>query len=171
MLTKNFHSCVAAKFYRKNIRNGLVAVDGTVCDVGYHQSAHNYEKLFDYIYFLYPNAGYGVRIGKGTTPATPNDHNLESMITSGFSTSNQSNASLSVDENGVSMFATYAITNTSAEPLVISEIGMFAEVMKTNTNATITVMLERTVLETPITISPGEAKSLTYTIRMNYPTA
>lgn len=170
MFTKNFHSCVAAKFYRTNIPNGLVAVDGTVCDAGYCTSSHNYEKLFDYIYNLSKSGGSGVRIGNGTTPATPNDYKLESQITSGFSYYNQSGASLSADEDGVSMFATYAITNTSAEPLVISEIGVFASVCQSNTSATTSALLERTVLETPITISPGEAKTLTYTIRLNYPT-
>lgn len=106
-------------------------------------------------------SGGGVAFGNGDTPATLDDYKLSGDILSGYS----SNCSLQKTyvEGGVSLTAVYTITNNNSKSMEIKEIGLISR-------AGITALLERTVLDTPITIEPGGVGQVTYTITMNYPT-
>lgn len=173
MLTKNFYNYMFTKVVKEDIKGALVAYDGTTHDA-YFPSSNSYDLILNYLYKLNtsPTNSAGVVIGTGVTPATPDDYKLESLITSGFSTNNQSAATVSKDATGVSVSASYWITNTGTTPLVISEIGAVGTVhSRSDANVHDCALLDRTVLETPITINPGESKQVTYTIRFNYPTA
>lgn len=172
MLTKNFYAHMMSRATHSVVPSVLVAYDGTVCDAGYYQQLTN-ETTFHELNIVRTSAkGSGVTIGAGTTPATADDYKLESIITSGFSFTYPNSAALSTDESGVSYSASYGITNTEDTPLVISEIGLTGYVFSgTDSSQRKYVLLDRTVLEEPITINRGETKQLTYTIRMNYPTA
>ena len=61
--------------------------------------------------------------------------------------------------------AVLTITNNNATDITIGEVGIVYQ--GSNTAA----LLERTVLDSPITIPAGGVSQITYTIRMNYPTA
>lgn len=108
----------------------------------------------------------GVYFGTGSTPASKADYTLESPITSGLSIS--SGTRLYADEgNGVhSYHATFVVKNTGSAEINISEIGLFSSV-NSSTSKFYCVLMERTVLDAPITIAPGETKLVTYKLTFN----
>ena len=170
MLTKNFYSFVLIKGLKRNIPNSLTTTNGTVRDHSYY-----YNDTSDWIFnamssFNTRDTDYGVRIGTGTTPATVGDYNLEVPITAGVSFNNSSSTVFNMDDDGCSVYATSGVTNTGTETLSVSEIGLFAKLYYASGTMCV-AMVDRTVLDEPIVINPGETKQLTYTIRMNYPTA
>lgn len=114
----------------------------------------------------------GVILGTGTTPVSFNDYKLSGDIISTFNYSAQ--VSKGADESGMYITAVYTITNTSSSPITIGEIGIMNNTTSTSTSASdgkYCILLERTVLETPVTIEAGGVGQVTYTIRMDYPTA
>lgn len=174
MLTKNFYNYAMALFANKSIANALVTPDGAVHSAYSVPNNGGYQRLFETLHNLRTNVSdAGVIIGIGTTPATLDDIALESMIKGGFSYTYQNSTIANKDEHGCYASATYQITNTmSTDPLPISEIGVLGKLFNSNgTNGFAYALLDRTVLEEPIIIPPGQTKQLTYTIRMNYPTA
>jgi hypothetical protein len=96
-----------------------------------------------------------VFFGTGTTPPTYDDYSLSGEIISGLTIT----TSVTNENNGTEITALYTITNTSGADVTIGEIGLFF--MK--------YMIDRTVLETPLTITNGSIGQLTYTIQLNYP--
>ena len=171
MLTKNFYNSVMTQLTKKNITNGYVLSDGTI---GIAAPSTATKQMWDYMCNLLPNndlsnvAQAGVRIGKGVTPATADDYTLESFITSGVSINNPSAVSVTMEEGYVAAYCTYTVTNTGTTAIAISEIGLFSQI--TASSVAKLVLMDRTVLESPITINPGQSKPITYTIRFNYPT-
>lgn len=114
----------------------------------------------------------GISIGTGSTPASEDDYNLEQTITSGVNvvlTGTSYGA-----ENPWYPFVKYdlTITNTGADPLVVTEVGY-----KQNSNTTQVIgstrtmnsvlLLDRCVLDTPVTIAPGDAGIVTYRLQTN----
>lgn len=118
-------------------------------------------------YFMLPhsiNSYGGVFFGDGSTPPTADDYILSGNF---ITTATASSAvTKSADETGVTITGTYTITNTGTEDITIAEVGLFES---TNNNGC-RYMMERTVLDSPVTIEPGGVGQVTYTIRMNYPT-
>lgn len=101
----------------------------------------------------------GIYVGRGRTPATADDFDLEDLITSGLSSSSSSS---SVDfinsENKVIKTKILTLTNKGSSPITIGEIATFFY------SSGKAYMLDRTVLDEPVTINPGEAKTITYSI-------
>lgn len=172
MLTKNFYSFVLGKGLKTTISKSLTSTEGTVYDHSYY-----YNNSSDMVFscmssFTSSATGSGVMIGTGTTPATAGDYKLEAQITTGVTFSGTTNVSYNIDDDGYSMFTTGGVKNTGTEPIAVSEVGLVCRLYYgTSSSNLCNVLLDRTVLEEPITINPGETKQLTYTIRMNYPTA
>lgn len=110
----------------------------------------------------------GVVLGTGTTQPTLNDYCLSGELITGYTYN--STVSNSVDDEGQSITATYTITNSSDENFTIGEIGIIASFTK-NAAAAEKALLERTVLDKPLAIPAGGVGVITYTIRLNYPTA
>ena len=123
-------------------------------------------------YTTYANPG--IYFGTGTTPATADDLTLENFITSGITVSSSSTPSYSRTEDGLWIVqSVYIVTNTTDEPISISEIGFFSETPQVYSSSNKNyeyhpVLFERTVLDEPIVIPAKEAKVITYTINMNY---
>ena len=137
---------------------GSITLKGTIAGVP------TLERLVTNTEIKYANTG--VIIGSGTTPPTIEDYVLENRIST--PTSHTIAFTTYDDGNGIVYEALFTITNTHSEPITISEIGLYGAGGSGNSNA---VLMERTVLEAPITIQPGSVGQVTYTIRMNYPTA
>lgn len=110
----------------------------------------------------------GVIIGDGDTAPTVNDYKLSGNLISTFTYS----AAVTAEDtdDGVIITGLYTITNSGTETITIKEIGLVATPTN-NSGLRYRLLIERTVLETPITIEPGGVGQVTYTIRMNYPTA
>lgn len=131
-------------------------------------------RAFPYTFSSTPRlAGYGdagISVGTDGTPATIKDTNLGSTITSGISMSIAS-TSHGCDEPGMP-YVEYklSITITGSDPITIREIGYkqgFAGVVNTNESSTsaYTVLMDRTVLETPITIQAGDSGVIDYKLQ------
>lgn len=108
----------------------------------------------------------GVVIGTGTTPPTLDDYTLSGNIITGYAY----NVAITkeIDEEGTTLKAVYTITNNNAEDITIGEIGLIASPI--NNNKTYMCLMERTVLESPVTIPPGGVGQITYIVKMVYPT-
>lgn len=105
---------------------------------------------------------YGVLFGTGDTTPTLDDYTLSGDV---ISTITIVTSQTSIGANGDSEYAElatrYTLTNTGTQAITVREVAL----------AYYGCMLERTVLDTPITIEPDGIGQVTYTIRMNYPTA
>lgn len=110
----------------------------------------------------------GVIIGDGDTAPTVNDYKLSGNLISTFTYS----AAVTAEDtdDGVIITGLYTITNSGTETITIKEIGLVATPTN-NSGLQYRLLIERTVLETPVTIEPSGVGQVTYTIRMNYPTA
>lgn len=117
----------------------------------------------------------GLYFGTGSTPATKADYKLESPITSGLTITNPSALVWDNDGNGkYTACADFIVRNTTESEINIYEIGVFVPTTPKGTAAVSStqgtvnyVLMERTVLDEPITITPGESKLVTYKITFN----
>ena len=111
----------------------------------------------------------GVIFGNGDTPPTQEDYKLSGDIVSGFTYS--AAISKASTDSGNSITATYTITNTSASEIVIKEVGVVSVFRSSNYSRLEYIgLLDRTVLDTPVTIPAGGVGQVVYTITFNYPT-
>lgn len=124
----------------------------------------------------YPYDAYsaGVYFGTGNTPATLNDYNLEAPITSGLSITNPRQLVTKQEGNTYIISAPMIVSNTTITDISIYEMGIFTPVMQsysdrpTDSGKTVHYcLMERTVLDEPITIPAGESKLVTYKITFN----
>ena len=106
----------------------------------------------------------GVVFGSGGTAATKEDYKLESYITSGLSITNESGVlRKQVHSNGSVVFTrSYILTNTSAADITVREVGLLVGVYDGTYHDP--ALVERTVLASPVTISPGGEALVTYSI-------
>lgn len=119
----------------------------------------------------------GVVFGDGDTPVTINDYALSGNILSGFAWSNSTNKVF--DETGFTINSLFTITNNNSDSITIKEVALYGYLSQTYSSITATstdsysqrFMIERTVLDAPVTIPAGGVGQVTYTIRVNYPTA
>ena len=163
MLTKNFYSFIRAAFQKVSAE--FTTTEGsTKSDIISNEKApftimNNWAKNVNYS---------GVSFGTGTTPATVSDYFLESILYEAqISVSNPSTVSFSRGDTYDEYTATFGVTNETTDAITISEVGLSAVANKTiATNPC--VLVDRTVLDAPITIPAGESKQITYTIRFNY---
>ena len=102
----------------------------------------------------------GVAFGNGTREPSMNDYTLSGSLVTAFTAS----ALMSKTDNTITV--TYTLTATA--DITISEIGLFGLYYSGNRYP---FVLERTLLDTPVTIPAGGVGQVVYTITLNYPTA
>lgn len=117
----------------------------------------------------------GVIFGDGSTHVTKSDYNLAGNHIKTLSAIVQ--ITRSVDENGVEIKAVYSLTNTGTTDVVIAEMAMLERILSglttesNNNRFYFNYIIDRKVLDAPVTIPAGGVGQVTYTIRVNYPTA
>lgn len=113
----------------------------------------------------------GVVLGTGNVEPTLNDYKLSGDIITDYTYSCSVKSNSTAD--GTEIVATYTVTNNQSSAIIIKEIGIICGVSATSSGskAEYKVLYERTVLDSPVTIEAGGVGIVTYTIRMNYPTA
>lgn len=165
MILKNWYNAWKASHAEIVMPNGIVGQDGSIIDASY-----NVSNMAVYGLAMVPNAVVyssatsGIYLGRGTTPPTFDDYKMEDMITSGV------NCTVSVEYNdNYDAVNIITITNNSGAEITIGEVGRGGHVY--TTIKWIIALLDRTVLDEPVTIPAGGVGQVTYTIRMNYPTA
>lgn len=103
--------------------------------------------------------GY-IILGNGTTEPTPEDYCLESQITENLSCD-----SVSVSRNTTVKTYTATFSNSGTSPMTITEIGYVSRFAWSYYDGSLkydNFLMDRTVLETPITIPAGESRTVTY---------
>lgn len=106
----------------------------------------------------------GVFFGAGATPATTSDFKLESPIESGLNITNPSKYTFKDDGEGKWTYsADYVVQNNSGAEINLHEVGIVTYLGSSSTEF-YPVLMERTVLETPVTIPAGEARLIEYKV-------
>lgn len=169
MFTKNWYTAIAARMLSASAVFKVRRMNGQ--EQALYPS--QYFKPFNHMKSLQSNLGNsglsGVVLGTGTTPATSDDITLAGNVISTYTYT--SSAVAQQTDNGYEATATYTITNTGTDAFTVSELCFFASAYNSDSSSSGPMLLERTVLENPLTIEAGGIGVLTYTIRMNYPTA
>lgn len=113
------------------------------------------------------NPGKGVTFGDSDVAPTMDDYTLAGNVFANFT------GTASVKAEGSDGLAKitglYTLTNTGDTAFTIREVALWQPI--TMGSAITSILIERTVLDSPVTIEPGGVGQVTYTIRMNYPTA
>jgi len=108
-----------------------------------------------------PTNGRGyIILGNGTTEPTPEDYRLESQITENLSCDN-----VSVSRNTTIKTYTATFSNSGTSPMTVTEIGYVSRFVWDYTFGDYSFdnfLMDRTVLDTPITIPAGESRTVTY---------
>lgn len=109
----------------------------------------------------------GIHFGTGSTPATLADYKLEAPITSGLSKVHTAISIAKEADGRYSVCGQYTVKNVSDQPMNIYEIGCVSAV-PWGSSDTSYVLMERTVLNEPITIGRDETKLITYKLTFNH---
>ena len=111
----------------------------------------------------------GIWIGSGTTPPTADDYSLEERITSNASGTATISGDYIDSDGNPTLKMVVTITNTGSDSITISEIGFFQSInAATSVSASgsdAVFMLDRTLLNTPVSIPAGESAAITYTLK------
>ena len=161
MLTKNFYSYMRAALQSTSATFTLTG--GTTKSISLSKGKAPFVVMKNWASSGEPA---GVSFGTGTTPATVSDYCLESILTnSKINVSVPSAVSYSRVDTYEEYSVTFGITNQTSDAITISEIGLITQ---PNGGSYDMALVDRTVLDTPITIPAGQSKQITYTIRFNY---
>lgn len=118
------------------------------------------------------NTSGGVVIGSGSTPAQESDYWLSNQITSGFD-GYVSDAHQTDNDGNHGIVLSVIITNTGSSNLTIGEVGYSLRVLSSvheggdSSYASMlrNVLIDRTVLDSPITIGAGQAAIIDYVLK------
>ena len=160
MLTKNFYALMRIAIGK--ISSTVNSLDNSPSTVEYNSS--NWYGILGNMNYYDTNGYRYVRVGNGTTPATVNDYKLESMIDSGITVANPSTATTEQTDSYISWTVTFGVS--ASVETTISEIGLITKAYRSN--GPMDTLVDRTVLDAPVTIPAGQSKQITYTIRFNY---
>lgn len=171
MLTNNFYNLFADEQNQTNTTYTDGKLKNTTDTSEAYQPSYIYP--FSPITSVYPatlsetDGGSDVRsagllIGTDGTPPTVNDYKLGNQITNGFT----SQTSITKDSNDMArtkkLVAVLSVTNTSSNDLIIKELGYVRG------DRSYAFLMDRTVFDTPVVITPGATKTFEY--RLNMPT-
>ena len=110
---------------------------------------------------LFNPFGRGIAFGSGTTPPQKTDYKLENYIATGLTYSGNNT---NITDGVVNWVQT--VQNTSTAQITITEVGLFSRYSSTGAIYN-TLLLTRTVLDTPVVLQPNEVKTFTITIDYN----
>ena len=160
MLTKNFYALMRTALGKTS--STVTSIENTTVTVP--MNSGNWYGVFSAMNGYAASGDQYVRFGSGTTPATVNDYKLESQIDSGITVANPSKVTTEQTDSYILWTVTFGVV--ASVETTISEIGLISKAYTPSGVAN--TLVDRTVLDTPITIPAGQSKQITYTIRFNY---
>lgn len=175
MFLSNYYKILGMYFMNRNDGVSLTTPSGSsVRAYYYNYNTCHYNFCLDNLRALSTSySSNGVIFGDGSTPPSVSDYCLSGNVITGIVSSSTRKATST--ENSAENTVLFTITNNNAKAVTISEVG-YIGYNQYYTSATGSnsfsdyFLLDRTVLESPITIEPGGVGQVTYTLRMNYPT-
>lgn len=160
MHLKNWYKSAAATYFGKYA--DYIKHDGShTGNVGLGLCMTNHG--LKYVSNAYKGGSGGVIFGDGDTEPIVDDYKLSGNLISGLSASVVQTQT--VEDDYMEIENVYTLTNTNTTEVTIREVAYCHQLSAYG------VLMERTVLDEPVTIPAGGVGQVTYTIRMNYPTA
>lgn len=113
----------------------------------------------------------GIAVGSGDTPPTENDYALEAKInglTGSVNPASVNNVVYDAENEVLNFYVDLTLTNSTSDPVTIKEIGFYGFTYYGSTigqapgNTRVPALIDRTLLETPVTIPAGEAAVIRY---------
>ena len=168
MLTQNFINAIAMVLQRGSINKGLLPVtayNGTV----YYLSPSQAIPATATQSFTLSKSAAGICMGQGDTAPAVTDYQLENQIEYSL-TGSVIQTVLDLDANGNPYIQfDIAVTNTADTAVTVREIGyrqsLYAATAVGGTGSNRVCLLDRTVLDTPVTIAPDGAATIRYTLK------
>lgn len=122
--------------------------------------------------YTYNATGNGFRVGSGTTAPTENDYALESVITSGITGSGSTSVIHRNSDGNIEIVFALSIKNSSSSDVTIGEVGYYGvQICGTqegsSSNNQYMVMYHRAVLNSPVTIHPGDTAVINFRVIAN----
>ena len=166
MLTKNFYLHMRATM--QNVTVNFTTVDGSTTSNNPTQLMNTscLQPFIAMAVYTSSATARGVSFGTGTTPPKVTDYCLENPITSGLTVTSPSVAAYNQTDEYGEYTVTFGVT--AANTVTITEIGLKCNSYFYSKDDQKVVMVDRTVLDAPVTIPAGQSKQITYTIRFNY---
>ena len=171
MVTKNFKEIMAYIFSRTEYSGGSSQYMPTLTDINNDDYISNQTNRIEGSFGI-PNTNpfsetgssvsyIGVKVGTGITEATEDDYELE-IVNSDITV----DALLQAVTSNASKQYIMALSNTTENDIDISEVGLYVRAYSQYNSGwnTLTFLLDRTVLSSPVTIPAGENKTLVYEI-------
>ena len=183
MLTKwgrkllNVPSDNAVLFNTNQYMKGCIQVKDTGGDT-YYVAPEPINDNIGYVSGAFVNGGsgssYGIAVGSGDTPATENDYTLETKINTLTATSTSIAQNYDSTTGKLHIDFTVTLSNSTASDIVVKEVARVVrhhradhlnDSISTNSSYTC-IMIDRTVLETPLTVPASDIGILRY--RLTY---
>lgn len=105
----------------------------------------------------------GVCFGTGRKAITLDDYFLSGNLITSLSGTSVISYEHDTTNNLITVTGVYTVTNGSSDNAVVGEMGVIANIRSDY------YLIDRTLLDEPITIPPGEIAKITYTIKFAYP--
>lgn len=177
MLTKNYYKALAA-VYRGITSSGngnfeLTRQSGYPVNIDYSQAryyvTHSYPSKVvvdnSMASYGYPVRHAGIAFGDSNKVPTLDDITLAgNLITTLTGTVSHETT---MGDNGCETTFLYTLTNTGSASVTIKEMGVFSSFAANDADTAI--LIDRVVLDDPVTIPAGNVGLVTYTFKVNYP--
>lgn len=177
MLTKNYYKALAGTYLNflnsteaDNRRLDLIRQSGYTLSVDYYQLryyvTHSHPtKIVTTSKNDYKAAHAGIAFGDGNAEPTLDDLTLSgNLITTLSGTVSRS---VTVGDTGCEDTYFYTLTNTGSDPVTIRELGIFSSYVANDADTA--CLIDRVVLDTPVTIPAGSTGEVTYKFKVKYP--
>lgn len=178
MLTKNYYKALAAVFRgitsSGNGNFNLIRQNGYAVPIDYYQAryyvthSHPAKIVVDASKqtYGYIAAHAGIAFGDGNKAPTVDDITLSgNLITTLTGTVSHDTI---MNDNGCETTFLYTLTNTGSTSVTIKELGIFSSFHASDADTA--CLIDRVVLDEPVTIPASGIGMVTYTFKVNYPT-
>ena len=165
MLTNNWYKVLASVWGRGSSDATLAIksfISGSVVAASDFKVDYDAKLRPDFSTILTSKSGKGIAFGADNTPPTAEDYTITPIANLNGTVS----SSTQFSDGQVVRTATITLTNNNTESVTIREVA--AVTLYSNTTSK-NYLLDRTVLDEPVTIPAGGIGQVVYTITFNYP--
>lgn len=160
MLTNNFYQAMRAYLSQTTLNSVLKTLDNSSINC-YYTMDMSANPVAVFGLKNVSTGGYGIMFGTGNVPPSVDDYKMSGDVISTISILARS-AQSSFDAGGVHTTSVLTVQNTSStDTIVINEIGFVAYTFTASSRGAYT-LVDRTVLDEPLTLAPGEQGVITH---------
>lgn len=174
MVLRNFYLAFKSFFktadslYTVNVKGGYPLINDPANMWGIGRDGDGMYPSMYKVRTSYASSYGGVIFGDGDTPVKYADNKLSGNVISTITAS--ANITKENSEDAIGVTGLYTITNTGSESITIKEVGLLVNSRGTASEEN-AVLIERTILDEPVTIPAGGVGQVTYTVHVVCPSA